>query len=82
LNRLVAQLRSIKKNGSFEVLMDFVRESFKVSWNGKNLAAVKNLDSMTKDLIIPPRSGSNIINSLTVSYLLLFILTMTFINHT
>ena len=79
---MVAQLRSIKKNGSFEVLMDFVRESFKVLWNGKNLATVKNLDSMTKDLIIPPRSGSNIINSLTVSYLLLFILTMTFINYT
>ena len=45
------------------------------------MAAVKNLDSMTKDLIIPSRSGSNIINSLTVSYLLFLYWHMTFINH-
>jgi hypothetical protein len=60
-------LSELKQNGSFEVLMDFVRESFKVSWNGKNLTAVKNLDSMTKELVIPARSGCNIVNSLAVS---------------
>jgi hypothetical protein len=29
------------------MLINFVREIFKVSWNGKNLTAVKNLDSMS-----------------------------------
>ena len=53
-------VQELKKNGGFEVLVEFTRETFRVSWGGKNLDAVKALDSITKDLIIPSRSGSNI----------------------
>jgi hypothetical protein len=62
-----ANLSELKNIGSFEVLVNFIRESFRVSWNGKNLEAVKLLDDMTKDLIIPSRSGNNIVNLLNVS---------------
>jgi hypothetical protein len=58
------------KNGGFEMLVNFVRESFKVSWGGKNLSAIKELDSMTKEMKIPSRSGSGIVNSLSVSCLI------------
>jgi hypothetical protein len=64
LNRQLAgvNVQELKKNGGFEVLVEFTRETFRVSWGGKNLDAVKALDSITKDLIIPSRSGSNIMN--------------------
>lgn len=55
-------LQELKKNGGFDVLVEFVRETFRVSWGGKNLDAVKALDNITKDLIIPSRSGSNVVN--------------------
>jgi hypothetical protein len=61
-------ISELMSNGGFDTLVDFVRETFKVSWNGKNLSAVKDLDSMTKELSIPSRSGSKIVNSLSVSY--------------
>ncbi|GBB89398.1 hypothetical protein RclHR1_16070004 [Rhizophagus clarus] len=63
LNRQLAavNLSEMKKIGSFDTLIDFIRETFKVSWNGKDLSVVKNLDSMTKDIIIPFRSGNRII---------------------
>jgi hypothetical protein len=62
-----ANLSELKNIGSFEVLVNFIRESFRVSWNGKNLEAVKSLDGMTNDLTILSRSGSNIVNLLNVS---------------
>ena len=66
LNRQLTavNLSEMKKIGSFDTLIDFIRETFKVSWNGKDLSAVKNLDSITKDIIIPSRSGNRIVNSL------------------
>lgn len=66
LNRQLAavNLSELKSNGGLDTLVDFVREAFTVSWDGKNLAAVKRLDSITKDLIVPSRSGANIINFL------------------
>ena len=60
-------ISELKNNGGFGVLVNFIRDSFCVSWNGKNLEAVKLLDGLTKDLIIPSRSGSNIVNLLNVS---------------
>ena len=54
----------LKNNGDLDTLINFVREAFIVSCDGKNLATIKCLDSMMKDLIVPSRSGSNIINSL------------------
>ncbi|GES92054.1 hypothetical protein GLOIN_2v1876551 [Rhizophagus clarus] len=66
LNRQLAavNLSEMKKIGSFDTLIDFIRETFKIFWNGKDLSAVKNLDSITKDIIIPSRSGNRIVNSL------------------
>ena len=62
-----ANLSKLKNISSFEVLDNFIRESFRISWNGKNLEAVKLLDGITKDLLILSRSWSNIVNLLNVS---------------
>lgn len=48
-------------------LTEFVRESFRAHYDGRNNDKVKQLDHMTKDLSIPSRSGSNIANDLNVS---------------
>ncbi|CAB5380885.1 unnamed protein product [Rhizophagus irregularis] len=54
------------KESGVETLIEFVRESFKVSWRGKDLIAIKSLDRITKDLEIPSRSGRNIANFLSL----------------
>ncbi|CAB4401349.1 unnamed protein product [Rhizophagus irregularis] len=65
--QLVAvNISELTRNGGFNTLVDFVRETFKVSWNGKNLSAVKELDNMTKKLMIPSRSGNKIVDSLSL----------------
>ncbi len=60
----------LKRNGSFARLVNFVHESFKIHYRGgdakKITASVKGLDSMTKDLVIPSRSGHNLASSLMV----------------
>ncbi|PKC53266.1 hypothetical protein RhiirA1_404429, partial [Rhizophagus irregularis] len=64
--QLVAvNISELTRNGGFDILVDFVRETFKVSWNGKNLSAVKELDNITKELMIPSRSGNKIVDSLS-----------------
>ncbi|GBB92277.1 hypothetical protein RclHR1_19950005 [Rhizophagus clarus] len=65
--QLVAvNISELINNGGLVTLVDFVREAVRISWNGKNLAAIKALDRMTKELSIPSRSGSNIVNSLSL----------------
>ncbi|UZO19649.1 uncharacterized protein OCT59_010929 [Rhizophagus irregularis] len=65
--QLVAvNISELTRNGGFNTLVDFVREIFKVSWNRKNLSAVKELDNMTKKLTIPSRSGNKIVDSLSL----------------
>ncbi|UZO23420.1 uncharacterized protein OCT59_015760 [Rhizophagus irregularis] len=67
--QLVAvNISELTRNGGFDILVDFVRETFKVSWNRKNLSAIKELDNITKELTIPSRSGNKIVDSLSVSY--------------
>ncbi|PKC56245.1 hypothetical protein RhiirA1_474283, partial [Rhizophagus irregularis] len=64
--QLVAvNISELTRNGGFDILVDFVRETFKVSWNRKNLSAVKELDNITKELMIPSRSGNKIVDSLS-----------------
>jgi hypothetical protein len=53
---------TLKEIGSLKRLVNFIQESFKVSWQGKNLDAIKSLDHMTKDLTIPSRSEKNFCN--------------------
>ncbi|CAB4377171.1 unnamed protein product [Rhizophagus irregularis] len=63
---VTVNISELTRNGGFNTLVDFVRETFKVSWNGKNLSAVKELDNMTKKLTIPSRSGNKIVDSLSL----------------
>lgn len=87
--QLVAvNIAELINNRGLDVLVDFVREAFKISWNGKNLSAIKDLDRMTKELSIPSRSGSKIVNSLSVSYFIytdtsyLLIIVLIILNYT
>jgi len=61
--------QALKQSGSLEKLVEFIRESFRMSWGGKNLNVIKSLDHMTKDITIPSRSGNNICNKIAVSCL-------------
>jgi hypothetical protein len=45
----------LKQVGSLEVLVEFVQESFRLSWRGKDLKAIKELDHMTKNIVVPSR---------------------------
>jgi hypothetical protein len=65
---IAVNISELINNGGLDVLINFVREAFKTSWNGKNLSAIKDLDRITKELTIPSRSGSKIVDSLSVSY--------------
>ncbi|CAB4431079.1 unnamed protein product [Rhizophagus irregularis] len=65
--QLVAvNISELTRNGGFDILVNFVRETFRVSWNRKNLSAVKELDNITKELMIPSRSGNKIVDSLSL----------------
>ena len=70
LNRFLEAVivSELYKNGGLETLQKFVIESFKAHYNSKNIKAIKELDSITKDLLIPSRSGKNIANFLNVSF--------------
>lgn len=75
LNRQLAAVNILEltNNGGIDTLVEFVKEAVRVSWDGKNLSGIKELDTMTKNLIIPSRSGSNIVNTLKqVSYFIYF----------
>jgi hypothetical protein len=63
----VVEMNELKKKNSLEKLIEFSRESFKIHWNGKNIDAIKSLDHITKNLVIPSRSGINIASSLTLN---------------
>ncbi|CAB4396166.1 unnamed protein product [Rhizophagus irregularis] len=66
LNRQLAAVNILEltNNGSMDTLVEFVKEAIRVSWDGKNLPGIKELDTMTKNIIIPSRSGSDIVNTL------------------
>jgi hypothetical protein len=56
----------LRKRGSLEKLILLVRETFKIHWRGKNIEQVKTLDSITKNICIPSRSGKNIASTLNI----------------
>ncbi|EXX55535.1 hypothetical protein RirG_224740 [Rhizophagus irregularis DAOM 197198w] len=56
----------LRRNGSLDRLVRFVREAFKIHYKDSNKEKIKDLDVMTKDLVIPSRSGYNLASSLTV----------------
>ncbi|PKY45386.1 hypothetical protein RhiirA4_419795 [Rhizophagus irregularis] len=69
LNHQLAAVNVLEltNNGGIDTLVEFVKEAVRVSWDGKNLSGIKELDTMTKNLIIPFRSGSDIVNTLKQS---------------
>ncbi|CAB4391708.1 unnamed protein product [Rhizophagus irregularis] len=66
LNRQLAAVNILEltNNGGMDTLVEFVKKAVHISWNGKNLPGIKELDTMTKSIIIPSRSGSDIVNTL------------------
>ncbi|CAB4377769.1 unnamed protein product [Rhizophagus irregularis] len=66
LNRQLAAVNILEltNNGGMDTLVEFVKEAVYISWDGKNLPGIKELDTMTKNIIIPSRSGSDIVNTL------------------
>ncbi|CAB4394566.1 unnamed protein product [Rhizophagus irregularis] len=54
----------LTNSGGMDTLVEFVKEAVCISWDGKNLPSIKELDTMTKNIIIPSRSGSDIVNTL------------------
>ncbi|CAB4426958.1 unnamed protein product [Rhizophagus irregularis] len=65
--QLVAvNISELTRNGGFDILVNFVRETFRVSWNGKICPPFKELDNITKELMIPSRSGNKIVDSLSL----------------
>ncbi|CAB4398581.1 unnamed protein product [Rhizophagus irregularis] len=54
----------LTNNGGMDTLVEFVKEAVRISWDGKNLPGIKELDTMTKNIIIPSRNGSDIVNTL------------------
>ncbi|CAB4376075.1 unnamed protein product [Rhizophagus irregularis] len=66
LNRQLAAVNILEltNNRGMDTLVEFVKKAIRVSWDGKNLPGIKELDTMTKNIIIPSRSGSDIVNTL------------------
>jgi len=50
----------LKKCGTMEQLMLFVREAFKIHYTKYNTKAIKKLDEITMKCKVPSRSGKNI----------------------
>ncbi|GET57161.1 hypothetical protein GLOIN_2v1786777 [Rhizophagus irregularis DAOM 181602=DAOM 197198] len=55
LNRQLAAVNILEltNNGGIDTLIEFVKEAVCVSWDGKNLPGIKELDIITKNIIIP-----------------------------
>ncbi|CAB4377525.1 unnamed protein product [Rhizophagus irregularis] len=55
LNRQLAAVNILEltNNGGMNTLVEFVKEAIRVSWDGKNLPGIKELDTITKNIIIP-----------------------------
>lgn len=66
LQRYIASTNEaeLRRNGAFGILVQFVRECFKIHYKKKDNNKVKELDILTKDLVIPSRSGHNLASSL------------------
>ncbi|PKB98979.1 hypothetical protein RhiirA5_430483 [Rhizophagus irregularis] len=57
----------LRRNGSLDRLVRFVQEAFKIHYKDSNKKKIKDLDVMTKDLVIPLQSGYNFASSLTLT---------------
>ncbi|CAB4384628.1 unnamed protein product [Rhizophagus irregularis] len=53
LNRQLATVNILEltNNGGMDTLVEFVKEAVRISWDGKNLPSIKELDTMTKNIL-------------------------------
>ncbi|PKC54018.1 hypothetical protein RhiirA1_543021 [Rhizophagus irregularis] len=58
----------LKKCGTLEHLVLFVREAFKIHYTKYDVKAIKELDNITKNYKVPSRSGKNIATKLSLEY--------------
>ncbi|CAB4396297.1 unnamed protein product [Rhizophagus irregularis] len=58
----------LKKCGTLERLVLFVREAFKIHYTKYDVKAIKELDNITKNYKVPSRSGKNIATKLSLEY--------------
>ncbi|POG74086.1 hypothetical protein GLOIN_2v1771701 [Rhizophagus irregularis DAOM 181602=DAOM 197198] len=58
----------LKKCGTLERLVLFVREEFKIHYTKYDVKAIKELDNITKNYKVPSRSGKNIAMKLSLEY--------------
>jgi hypothetical protein len=54
----------LRRNRALNKLVQFVCKCFKIHYKKKDNNKVKELDGLTKDLVIPSRSGCNLASSL------------------
>ena len=56
----------MERNNGMRSLIEFTRQSFRAHYNGRVTNKIKTLDHITKNLIIPSRSGSDLVNNLNL----------------
>jgi len=76
----IVNISELSKNGRLVMLKEFIIASFQAHFDGKNILAIKVLDSMTKKLLILSRNGKNIANVLNVSLNSSFVSSVIFIS--
>jgi hypothetical protein len=57
-------LTELKARNSLHTLQRFVRRTFIVNYNSRDTETTKTLDSITKDIVVPSRSGKNFSSNL------------------
>ena len=55
-------ISELERNDGLKKLIEFVQETFKVHFNGRDNKVLRKLEYITRDLRIPSRSGRNIAN--------------------
>ncbi len=66
LSRYIAasNRKCFEKSRNMSTIVQLVRESFRVSFNRRNIKAIKELDRLTKNMQVLSLSGQNIASNL------------------
>jgi hypothetical protein len=63
----------LKNNGSLKNLILFVQRTFTIAYKGDDID-LKSLENITKNIVIPSRSGTNLISKIVVGYIYVYII--------
>ncbi len=68
LSRYIAasNRKCFEKSGNMSTIVRLVRELFHVSFNGRNIKAIKELDRLTKNMQVLSLSDQNIASNLEI----------------